>query len=424
MMAIDAAMTALNARETQSKLENLYGDAGLATQRYAGLICAHRQHFGPGKPLVGVSAPGRAELIGNHTDHNQGKVLACAVNLDVACVASKREDHLVILHSQGFSPIRMSLDSLAPDPGERGTTLALIRGVAFGMQQAGLKVGGFEAVAASDVLVGSGLSSSAAFEVLIAAILDALYNGFSMDAVLRAQIAKQAENDFFGKPSGLMDQMACSVGGLVQIDFKDQNPSMETLHLGFQKLGFAMLVVNTGGSHDDLTHAYSSIPAEMQAVAGMLGAAALRGASKQSFQEQIFKIRAKLGDRAVLRALHFYQENERVDRACLAVREGNLPALLEAIQQSGTSSWTLLQNIAVSDRDQPMALALALAQEVLKGEGAVRVHGGGFAGTTINFVPIWLVEEFVSRLEAVFGKGSCLKLDVRQSGPVFLFSGA
>lgn len=420
-MAHDKAITALETPETKQRFAAIYKDTQQAIKRYASLFARHRALFGEGKPIVGVSAPGRAELVGNHTDHNQGRVLACAVNLDVACVAAKREDQQVILHSEGFAPMRLSLDDLSPNPGERGTTLSLIRGVASGMKKAGLKVGGFEAVAASRVLVGSGLSSSAAFEVLIAAILDKLYNGFILDAVLRAKIAQHAENAYFGKPSGLMDQMACSVGGLVKIDFAQENPEIEALHLGFEELGYAMLVVNTGGSHDDLTDAYSAVPREMRAVAAQFGKDSLRKVSLAQFLEELPRVRQQTGDRAVLRALHFYQENERVDQAVKGVQAGDLPAFLNAIKESGLSSWTLLQNIAVSDRDQPMALALALAQEVLQGEGAVRVHGGGFAGTTLNFVPLHLVEDFVKRLDSVFGAGACVRLDVRQVGPAVLF---
>ena len=389
-------------------------------ERYARLLGLHRQHFRAG-PLYALSAPGRAEIIGNHTDHNRGRVLAAAINLDTAAVVSPREDLRVRLFSEGYGLIELGLDNLKPGAQQAGSSAALIAGVAEGLVKRGYSIGGFDAVVGSQVLSGSGLSSSAAFEVLVCYIFDVLFNGSSVDFISRAQIGQYAENVHFGKPSGLMDQMASSSGGLVAIDFREAIPQVDTIRFSYREVGYAMVIVNTGGSHDNLTEAYAAIPREMKAAAAVLGGETLSEVPFETFIDNLRRVREEAGDRALLRALHFYQENRRVAQAADALREGNLPAFFKAVNESGLSSETQLQNIHVNEKEQPMALALALARETLRGQGACRVHGGGFAGTTLNFVPLDMLEGFTHAMEALFGPGCCHSLDVRLEGPARIF---
>jgi len=389
-------------------------------ERYARLLGLHRQHFRAG-PLYALSAPGRAEIIGNHTDHNRGRVLAAAINLDTAAVVSPREDLRVRLFSEGYGLIELGLDNLKPGAQQAGSSAALIAGVAEGLVKRGYSIGGFDAVVGSQVLSGSGLSSSAAFEVLVCYIFDVLFNGSSVDFISRAQIGQYAENVHFGKPSGLMDQMASSSGGLVAIDFREAIPQVDTIRFSYREVGYAMVIVNTGGSHDNLTEAYAAIPREMKAAAAVLGGETLSEVPFETFTDNLRRVREEAGDRALLRALHFYQENRRVAQAADALREGNLPAFFKAVNESGLSSETQLQNIHVNEKEQPMALALALARETLRGQGACRVHGGGFAGTTLNFVPLDMLEGFTHAMEALFGPGCCHSLDVRLEGPARIF---
>lgn len=408
------------------RLIRLYGhrEGELARQltRYTRLVKMHEDLFHENEaPLYLISAPGRTEIIGNHTDHNRGRVLAAAVNLDCVACVSPRADRRVCIHSEGYPAIELSVDDLDKHPEEEGTSAALVRGVAKGMELRGCRLGGFNAAVTSDVLGGSGLSSSAAYEVLICAIFDALYNGFVMESTPRAQIAQYAENEYFGKPSGLMDQMACSTGGLVTIDFKN-DPQVTPLSFSFNEAGYSLVVVNTGGSHDNLTAEYASVRTEMEAVAQFFGETVLRSVRQDQMWKRIGDLRRQVGERAVLRAMHFYQENERVKQMVQGIRNQDLPAMFKAITASGESSWMLLQNIYPAGCHQPLALALAMAAEMLRGKGAWRVHGGGFAGTTLNFVPNDQVDDFVQRMESVFGARACFVLDVRPEGAAVVFS--
>ena len=408
------------------RFARLYGkrDGELARQltRYSRLVKEHEDIFhADDKPLYLISAPGRTEIIGNHTDHNNGRVLAAAVNLDCLACVSPRDDMNVCIHSQGYPVIALSLDDLAVHEEEKGTSAALVRGVAKGMADRGCRLGGFDAAVTSDVLGGSGLSSSAAYEVMVCAILDALYNGFTVASTPRAQIAQYAENVYFGKPSGLMDQMACSTGGLVTIDFKDE-PVVEPLAFNFNEAGFALVVVNTGGSHDNLTPEYAAIRTEMEEVAAFFGEKVLRSVRPEQLEQQMGALREKVGERPILRAMHFFQENKRVKQMVQAIRRKDLAAMLAELNASGESSWKLLQNVFCVGTEQPMTLALALAEEMLAGKGAWRVHGGGFAGTTLNFVPLDLADTFVQRMQAVYGDHSCFVLDVRPEGAAVVFS--
>ena len=423
MMNHEAYRSWLALSEGQAQLQQLYGQGegvfSSQSARCLRLIDRHQAAFGSG-PLCLISAPGRTEIVGNHTDHNRGRVLAAAVNLDTLAAASPRADMTVRLQSEGYSPLEISLSQLDPKPGEEGSTAALIRGVAARMADLGHKIGGFDAAVSSQVLHGSGLSSSAAFEMAMVGVLDALYNGFSLGAQLRAQVGKYAENVYFGKPSGLMDQMASSVGGLVTMDFATDDPQITALPFSFAASGFHLVVVDTRGHHGDLTPAYSAIQAEMQAVAESMGAEVLRERSLADLLDALPGIRQKTGDRAVLRALHFYHENQRVTKAVAALKTEDLPLFFRMVRESGLSSWTLLQNLYTETESQPLALALALAQESLQGEGACRVHGGGFAGTTLNFVPDGKIQAFTRLMDSLFGPDCCHVLDVRSQGVVWL----
>ena len=401
------------------RFSRLYGrrDGELARQltRYTQLVKQHEDMFHATEALYLISAPGRTEIAGNHTDHQNGRVLAAAVNLDMLAAVSSRQDDLVHIYSEGFPKLELDLADLSVHADEKGTSAALVRGTAARMKELGMKIGGFDATVTSDVLSGSGLSSSAAYEVMMGAIFDALYNDFTEDPVLRAEIAQYAENVYFGKPCGLMDQMASSVGGMVSIDFKAE-PVIQPVTFGFADAGYSLIVVDTRASHDDLTDEYAAIRTEMSAVAELFGEKSLRMVRPEQVMQNIALIREKVNDRAALRAIHFFNENNRVKQQLANIKHNDLGAFFSLIIESGNSSWMLLQNVHVAGSSQPLALALAIAEEMLKDRGAWRVHGGGFAGTTLNFVPNELTGEFVKRMESVFGANCCYVLDVRPEG--------
>ncbi len=416
---------ALKTPEGVERLMHLYGnrDGMLVEQtaRYIGLLNRHEQLFHETREVLMVSAPGRTEIGGNHTDHNKGKVLAAAINLDTLSAVSARDDLEVHLYSDGYQPIVVDLSHLEPVKEEEGTTTALIRGVAAKMAELGYKIGGFNAAVTSNVASGSGLSSSAAFEVMTCAILDALYNGFTMDYIQRAKISQFAENVYFGKPSGLLDQMASSAGGLVTVDFRHEDPEVHPLSFDFAEYGYALVVVATGGSHADLTDDYAAIPTEMKQVAAQFGEPYLRRVRPEEFYQALPKLRGKVSDRALLRAMHFYEENDRVTRQVAALKKKDLFAFLWEIICSGRSSYMYLQNVYAHTEDQSLSLALALAEHMLLDkDGAWRIHGGGFAGTTLNFVPQAHLKNFIDTMEATFGEHSCHVLDIRPEGPAVI----
>ena len=408
-----------------SRVATLYGagEGVLAAQqaRYGKLVNRFEARFGqPKGEVYFFSAPGRTEIGGNHTDHNNGRVLAAAVNLDtIACVA-KTDDGVIVVDSEGFPPITVKIDELEVREADFGTTLSLIRGTAGIMKQMGYRVGGFHATISSSVLRGSGLSSSAAFEVLICAILDGLYNGFVIDAKTRAVIAQKVENVFFGKPCGLMDQMASSVGGMVTIDFETEDAQVEAIACDFAAKGYALCVVNTGGDHGDLTDDYAAIRTEMEAVAAQFGRKVLREVPQEQVEQSVGKLRAAVGDRAVLRALHFYDDNARVLEEVAAIRGGDLPAFFDAVTRSGDSSWKLLQNVYARPNQEQMAMGIELSRRFLAGAGAQRVHGGGFAGTIQAYVPLDRLNDYIAMIEGAFGKGSCTPLMIRPEGAVMM----
>ena len=407
------------------RVATLYGAGedvrALQKARYGKLVERFEKRFGPQKGgLCFFSAPGRTEIGGNHTDHNNGRVLAAAVNLDTIACVSRTDDNTIVVDSEGFAPITVELDNLDIREKDFGTTLALIRGTAGIMKEMGYKIGGFRATISSSVLRGSGLSSSAAFEVLIAAILDGLYNGFVVDAKTRAVIAQKVENVYFGKPCGLMDQMASSVGGMVTIDFKEQDAKVEAIACDFAAKGYALCVVNTGGDHGDLTDDYAAIRKEMEAVAAHFGKHVLREVELETVESHIGELRRACGDRAVLRALHYYDENARVLEQAAAIRGGDLPAFFDAVKRSGDSSWKLLQNVYARSTEEQMAMGIELSRRFLHGDGAQRVHGGGFAGTIQAYVPLDRLDDYKKLMEDAFGPGSCTALMVRPEGAVMM----
>ncbi len=386
--------------------------------RYAKLSDEFRKLNG-GFPTRFFSAPGRTEVSGNHTDHNHGKVLAAAVNLDVVAGVTPREDSIVVIKSEGFPEDRIDIADLEIKEEEKNSSAALIRGVAKGLINRDYKVGGFNAYTTSSVLKGSGLSSSAAFEVLVGTIFNHLYNEGCVSDVEIAQIAQYAENVYFGKPSGLMDQMASSVGGFITIDFADtEKPVITPISFDLYAHGHALCIIDTKGNHADLTPEYAAIPTEMKSVAGFFGKSFLREISKEDVLDNITALREKCGDRAVLRALHFFDENDRVDMLVNALKVDNFSFFKKGILASGNSSYKYLQNVYanIAPHEQGVSLALNIIEMLLDGEGAHRVHGGGFAGTVQAFVPLGKLDHFKEGIEKIFGEGSCYVLDIRAVG--------
>ena len=396
-------------------------DIALQKERYIALASRFEELFGSDREVEIYSAPGRTEVCGNHTDHNHGKVLAAGVNLDAVAVVSANADNIVRVKSEGYKIDAVDLNNLGVMPAERGKSESLIRGVCAAFRNRSYNIGGFDAATVSDVLSGSGLSSSAAFEVLIGTILNHLYNDGRVSAVEIAQIAQFAENEYFGKPCGLMDQMACSVGGFVQIDFKDPAvPVINKVDFDFAACNHALCIVDTGGNHADLTDEYAAVRGEMEAVAAKFGKSVLRDVDRAEFEKNISVVRDSAGDRAVLRAMHFYNENVRVEKQAEALRNGDFDAFKAVIIESGFSSYMYNQNVYTckAPSDQPVSVALAMCQDILSGKGAWRVHGGGFAGTIQAFVPMDLLDEFKTRICAVFGEKSCYVLNIRPEGGV------
>ncbi len=396
-------------------------DVETQKSRYSGIITNFEGFFGSDREISMFSAPGRTEVCGNHTDHNHGCVLAASVNLDAVAAVGKNDENIVRVKSEGYKIDAVDLGNLGVMPSERGKSESLIRGVCAAFKNRGYNIGGFDAVTASDVLSGSGLSSSAAFEVLIGTILNHLYNDGKVSAVEIAQIAQFAENEYFGKPCGLMDQMACSVGGFVRIDFNDPAaPVIEKLEFDFGACGHALCIVDTGGNHADLTDEYAAVRKEMENVASKFGKNVLRDVDQKEFEKNISVIRDVTGDRAVLRAMHFYNENIRVEKQSVALRNGDFEAFKALIIESGFSSYMYNQNVytCAAPSSQPVSLALAMCQEILAGKGAWRVHGGGFAGTIQAFVPMDCLDEFKTKICAVFGEKSCYVLNIRPEGGV------
>ena len=406
-----------------SLFAKLYGEDAVPSQRerYVNAVNTYTALYGEEEDLWLFSAPGRTEIGGNHTDHNHGCVLAGSVNLDVIAVVAPTTENSIRVKSAGYDMDIIDLANLEVNEAQHNRSAALIRGVADRFCQLGYTVNGFRAYTTSNVLKGSGLSSSAAFEVLMGTILSHLFNNGTVDPVEIAKIAQYAENVHFGKPCGLMDQMASSVGGIIAIDFTNPaSPIVKTVDFDFAQSGHRLCIVDVGGNHAALTHEYADITTEMKAISQELGVSFLRETNYEELLAKIPSLRKTCGDRAVLRALHFLGDNERVQREVVALRDGDFETFKQLIIESGHSSFEYLQNIYANDmvQQQDVSIALALAQRVLNGKGAWRVHGGGFGGTTQNFVPNDLVEEFTTTMESVFGKGSCHTLSIRPIGGV------
>lgn len=362
------------------------------------------------------SAPGRTEIGGNHTDHQHGCVLAAAVDMETTAEVRLNGTNTIRVDSEGYKPVEIDLNDLSVKESEKNTTAALIRGVAAAFARRGYKLAGFDAKVKSTVLPGSGLSSSAAFEVLIGRILNGLFANNAVSAIEIAQIGQYAENVYFGKPCGLMDQMASSVGGLVFIDFAiPAQPNVEKIDYDFAHCGYTICIIDSGADHADLTAEYVAIPAEMKNVAAYFGKAVLRDVDERDFYERLAEVRKAAGDRAVLRAMHFFDENRRVQMQVRALRNDNFAAFLNYVNESGNASWELLQNITPlgATAHQEMALTLALCRKLLGGEGAVRVHGGGFAGTALAFVPNNRFEQFKDKIDAAIGVNAVHKLIIQ-----------
>ncbi len=394
------------------------------SDRYKNLMNDFERTFEKDDVIL-FSSPGRTEIGGNHTDHNCGRVLAGAVNLDNIAVAAVNASNIIRIKSTGYPEFHVDISDLNIDESQFYTSGALVKGICAKMKENGYKIGGFDACVDGRVPKGSGLSSSASFEVLIGTIMNELFNNGRMSAIENAIIGQWAENNYFGKPCGLMDQTACSVGGLITIDFKDPaKPIVKEVDFDFVSTEFSLVITDVGGGHDDpATQAeYASLPTEMKAVAAELGAKVLREVSLEQIIENIPEIRKKTGDRAILRAFHFYGDNERVSNQVVALENNDFQSFLKMVVESGYSSYMYNQNIfdVVHKDEQVVSLALALSEMILKGSGAWRVHGGGFGGTIQAFVPQIKIDEYMKTLEHVYGEGKCHKLFIRSKGSVKL----
>lgn len=397
----------------------LYGDTETAKARYLDAVDEFVNLYGDRDNIRLFSAPGRTEIGGNHTDHQHGLVLAGSVNLDVIAIVSANDEGIIRIKSKGYKMDEVDTTDLEIKENEKGKARSLIRGVLAAFKMGGYNIGGFDAYTTSDVLKGSGLSSSAAFEVLISNIVNGLYNEACVDAVSIAKYSQFAEREFFGKPCGLLDQMASSVGGFTYADFYDpQNPTVEKISLDLSKSGHVLCVVDTGGSHANLTDDYADITLECKAVSECLGVEFLRDANEEIFYANLAEIRATCGDRAMLRAMHVFNENKRVLTQKSALGRGDFNTFFVAVKRSGESSYDLLQNVysPSAPREQAISLALALTKQFLNGRGAYRVHGGGFAGTIQCYIPNKMFADYKKVIEAVFGEGTCVPLMIRPVG--------
>jgi galactokinase len=422
-MKIADMKNALLAGELNARLTEVYGADAVAAQqaRYAKALDEFAALYGADRDVSLFSVSGRSELSGNHTDHNYGCVVAAAIDLDIIAVASANEENIIRVKSEGFDEDVVDIAAYTtPDPAKFASSASIIAGMSAQFVQNGLCTGGFDAYTTSAVLKGSGISSSAAFEDMIGNILNYLYNDGKVDNVEIAKMSQKAENQFFGKPCGLMDQVACAHGGIVAIDFADPcAPVIRGVPFDITAAGYALCIVNTGGNHADLTDDYASVPAEMKAVAAHFGKKVLRELDRAEVIAEIPALRRELGDRAILRALHFFTENERVAAQTEALLSDDLDAFLSHVCASGRSSFCYLQNVYTTKAvdEQGLSLALCLAEQVLSDKKAAwRVHGGGFAGTIQAFVPAEHVEEFRATMDGAFGAGACLPLHIRQIG--------
>ena len=428
-MNLHDTMLALEQGAFDRTLKTLYAceDCKPFRLRFLNAVKAFREEFkaDDSTEIALFSAPGRTELGGNHTDHQGGHVLAASVNADIIAVAAKRDTLEINLKSEGMEMDSIDLTNLAPHQEELNTSAALLRGIAAKFTELGWPVTGFDAYTTSDILKGSGLSSSAAFEVLTGTICSAFFADSQVDPVQIAQIGQYAENEYFGKPCGLMDQMACAVGSVIAIDFRSQNPEITRVVVDLQKAGYALCIIDVGADHADLTPAYAAIPTEMKNIAKMFSKEKLSEITREEFMSHFAGLRRTCGDRAVLRALHYFDDDERVIRQVQALQDGDFESYLKEVRASGLSSFRYLQNVSVYDNPekQETAVTIALCEQILHGQGAVRIHGGGFAGTVQAYVPLDFAEVFKMQIDTFLGAERCHIFKIRSIGGIRLTAG-
>ena len=421
-MNVNELIAAINDGTYDENLKAVYvTDKAVEDQkpRYVETLNDFGELFGYDREVNIMSAPGRTEVCGNHTDHNNGKVLAASINLDAIAVVSKNNDNTIRVKSKGHNMNVVDLNDLVPNEANFGSSTTLVQGVAATIKNLGYKVAGFDACTTSDVMGGSGLSSSAAFEVLLGSVLSFMFNDGKISPVEIAKVAQYSENVFFGKPCGLLDQMASSVGTFVTIDFKStKDPVIKKIDFDFSKSGHSLCIVDTHGNHSDLTDDYAAVRAEMESVAQALGKNVLREVSYEEFFAALPELTGRVNDRAILRAIHFFNENKRVEKAVECLENNDFEGFKQVIIDSGRSSFMLNQNVYTpkNPTEQKLSLALAISKELLDGKGAWRVHGGGFAGTIQAFVPNDMLDVYKKTIEGVFGEGSCHVLIIRPVG--------
>ena len=424
----------MNSNELKAKIRegalsaftHIYQDIEKQKARFISAIESFEKRFGEGRDISLLSVPGRSEISGNHTDHNNGRVVAGAIDRDIIAVVAKNDDGVLRVLSEGYPEDNVKISKItSPENFERYSSASLIAGVACGFANRGYEVGGYDAYATSDVLKGSGISSSAAYEVMLGNILSHLYNDGKVDNKDLAHIAKYAENEYFGKPSGLMDQMACAVGGFVYIDFeKPESPEVMPISFSLSENGYSLCIVNTGGNHANLNDDYASVPSEMRSVAKIFGRETLRGLTEEDILKNITNLRRNVGDRAILRSLHYLRENERVCAVKNALVSSDIDAFLSTVMASGRSSFEYLQNVYTTKNveEQGLSLALAVSEGFLSGKcAAYRVHGGGFAGTIQAFVKNEDTDEYIKLMDSVFGPGKAERFNIRPIGATKLF---
>lgn len=421
-MNVNELIAAINDGTYDENLKAVYvTDEAVQSQkpRYVETLNDFGELFGYDREVNIMSAPGRTEVCGNHTDHNNGKVLAASINLDAIAVVSKNDDNIIRVKSKGHKMNVVDLNDLVPNEANFGSSTTLVQGVAATIKNLGYTVAGFDACTASDVMGGSGLSSSAAFEVLLGSVLSYMFNDGKISPVEIAKVAQYSENVFFGKPCGLLDQMASSVGTFVTIDFKSvKDPIIKKIDFDFSKSGHSLCIVDTHGNHSDLTDDYAAVRTEMESVAQALGKNVLREVSYEEFFAALPELTGRVNDRAILRAIHFFNENKRVEKAVECLENNDFEGFKQVIIDSGRSSFMLNQNVYTpkNPTEQKLSLALAISKELLDGKGAWRVHGGGFAGTIQAFVPNDMLDTYKKTIEGVFGEGSCHVLIIRPVG--------
>lgn len=418
----------MNSSQLTNKISNgeynkdflyLYGESESASVRYSNALESFVEIFGERDNLRLFSAPGRSEIGGNHTDHQRGSIVGASIDLDVIAVVSANNENVIRIKSEGYPMDTVELSALEPQSKEKGRSASIIRGVAAAFNKNGYNIGGFDAYTTSNVLKGSGLSSSAAFEVLVANIINNVYNDKKVGTTDLAKYSQFAEREYFGKPCGLLDQISSATGGFIYVDFKDPNvPIVEKLKYDLDNSSYQLCVVDTGGNHANLTQDYADITLECRAVSNELGVEFLRDANVSEFRKKIPDLRKKYGERTVLRAFHFFSEQERVLKQRTALNEEDFATFLTNVNKSGESSYKFLQNLYSNTniKEQSLCLAIALTQEFLQDDGACRVHGGGFAGTIQAYIPKDKFGDYKVMIEAVFGENSCIPLKVRKVG--------